>query len=324
MRLASAAQVRVAIDLPSGAATDDGSLFSPVPDYDLTISFAALKPSHLLQPAARHIGRLVLADIGVPAESLLHAIAQPSLPAPGPDDHKYSRGYVAVLAGAMAGAAGLTASAALRAGAGYVRLIGGGDVAVPLAVVRDHGSGDPLDDQRIGAVAIGPGLGRDAAAEQLLDQALASSAPLVLDADALVLLARRADMPRRAADAILTPHAGEFAQLFGTPPGTKVDQARAAARGTGAVVVFKGADTVVAAPDGRAAIAPPAPPALASAGTGDVLTGIIAALRAAGLEAYEAACAGVWLHGHAAELAGGALIADDLVAALPAAVAQAR
>jgi len=324
MRLASAAQVKVAIDLPSGAATDDGSLLSPVPDYDLTISFVALKPSHLLQPAARHIGRLVLADIGVAAQSQLHAIGVPSLPSPGPDDHKYSRGYVAVLGGAMAGAAGLTASAALRAGAGYVRLIGGGDLAVPLAVVRDHGSGDPLDDQRIGAIAIGPGLGRDAAADRLLDQALASRAPLVLDADALVLLARRAEMPRRAADAILTPHAGEFAQLFGTPPGTKIEQARAAARGTGAVVVFKGADTVVAAPDGRAAVAPPAPAALASAGTGDVLTGIIAALRAGGLEAFEAACAGVWLHARAAELAGGALIADDLVAALPAAVAQAR
>ncbi|WP_332811602.1 NAD(P)H-hydrate dehydratase [Sphingomonas sp.] len=324
MRLASEAQVIVAIDLPSGAATDDGSLLSPVPDYDLTIAFAALKPSHLLQPAARHIGRLVLADIGVPAQSQLHAIGRPSLRLPGPDDHKYSRGYVAVLAGAMAGAAGLTASAALRAGAGYVRLIGGGDVPVPLAVVRDHGSGDPLEDQRIGAIAIGPGLGRDTAAERLLEQALASRAPLVLDADALVLLARRADMPQRAADSILTPHAGEFAQLFGTPPGTKIDQARAAARGTGAVVVFKGADTVVAAPDGRAAIAPPAPAALASAGTGDVLTGIIAALRAGGLEAYEAACAGVWLHGRAAELAGDALIADDLVSAIPMALAQAR
>ncbi|MDB5697291.1 MAG: NAD(P)H-hydrate dehydratase [Alphaproteobacteria bacterium] len=324
MRLADEARIRVAIDLPSGVSTDEGGVLSPVPDYDLTITFAALKPSHLLQPAARHVGRLILADIGVPAESRLHAIGRPALQLPGPDDHKYSRGYVAVLAGAMAGAAGLAAGAALRAGAGYVRLIGGGEVAVPLAVVRDHGTGDPFEDQRIGAIAIGPGLGRDAEAEALLDQALASSAPLVLDADALVLLARRAELPRRTADAILTPHAGEFEQLFGTPPGTKIEQACAAARGTGAVIVFKGADTVVAAPDGRAAIAPPAPAALASAGTGDVLTGIIAAMRARGLEPFDAACAGVWLHGRAAEAAGDALIADDLISALPMVMAQGR
>jgi NAD(P)H-hydrate repair Nnr-like enzyme with NAD(P)H-hydrate dehydratase domain len=121
---------------------------------------------------------------------------------------------------------------------------------------------------------------------------------------------------------VLTPHAGEFAKLFGALPGSKVEQARAAAAAAGAVVVFKGADTVVAAPDGRAAIAPPAPGWLASAGTGDVLAGIIAAMRSRTLEPFEAACAGVWLHGRAAQMAGAGLIADDLIEALPAALAD--
>jgi hypothetical protein len=122
-RLADGATVRVAVDLPSGVATDDGRLLSPVPDCDLTVTFAALKPAHLLQPAARHMGRIVVGDIGIVAESRLVRLARPRLRAPGPDDHKYTRGYVAVLAGEMPGAAVLAATAAARAGAGYVRLV---------------------------------------------------------------------------------------------------------------------------------------------------------------------------------------------------------
>jgi ADP-dependent NAD(P)H-hydrate dehydratase / NAD(P)H-hydrate epimerase len=311
LALAAAARVRVAIDLPSGVATDDGSVLSPVPDFDLTITFQTLKPSHLLQPAARHMGRLVVADIGIEAESNLSEIGAPDLPAPGPDANKYSRGLVTIIAGDMPGASALAAAAAMRAGAGVVRLQARAFVpGVPAAVIQKPGDPlDRLDDKRIGALLIGPGLieGRD-----LLEAALGAGHPLVLDAGALGLLGGRA-LP---AGAILTPHAGEFQRLFGEGGGSKVDRARAAAESCGAVVVFKGADTVVATPDGRAAIAPPAPAWLASAGTGDVLAGIVAAMRARGLAPFEAACAGVWLHGRAAERAGPGLIADDLVRCL--------
>jgi len=320
--LAAAARVRVAIDLPSGAATDDGAILSAVPDFDLTVTFQTLKPSHLLQPAARHMGRIVVADIGIAAASRLHEIARPRLRLPGPDDHKYSRGYVAVIAGEMPGASALAAAAALRAGAGYVRIFAEALVeGVPAAVVQAPGRGF-AGDPRIGALALGPGLGAGMTGRERLETALDAGAPLVLDADALNLLAGSELIALDGA--ILTPHEGEFARLFGALPGSKVERARAAAARAGAVVMLKGADTVVAAPDGRAAIAPPASPWLASAGTGDVLTGIVAAMRASGMDPFEAACAGAWLQGRAAQLAGPALIADDLVAHLAAAVAECR
>ena len=321
-RLAAAARVRVAIDLPSGVATDDGAILSPVPDYHLTITFQALKPSHLLQPAARHMGRIIVADIGIEAHSSLFEIGRPRLRQPGPDDHKYSRGYVAVLAGAMPGAAALASVAALRAGAGYVRLVGGERIGgVPSAVVQSSAIDDVLGDSRVDALVVGPGLGRGGEARALLDASRASAIPLVLDADALHLLGGH---PKDLGDAILTPHAGEFGRLFPGLSGSKVERARAAAAASGATIVAKGPDTVVAAPDGSAAIAPPAPHALASAGTGDVLAGIIAAMRASGMAPFEAAMAGVSLHARAARLAGPALIADDLVARLPRALADCR
>jgi hydroxyethylthiazole kinase-like uncharacterized protein yjeF len=318
MRLASEAEIRVAIDLPSGSATDDGRLLSAVPDYDLTVTFASLKPSHLLQPAARHIGRLVLVDIGVPAAASLHEIRPPSLRAPGPDDHKYSRGYVAVLAGEMPGAAALTASAAARAGAGYVRVLGDVILAgVPKAVVQGGNSAALIGDRRIGAIAVGPGLGRGSEAAALVEAVIDVGRPLVFDADALNILGERRDLLARCASPILTPHAGEFERMFGVLGGSKVERARAASAQSGAVIIFKGPDTVVAAPDGRAAIAANASAWLATAGTGDVLTGIVAAMRARGLEPFEAACAGVWLHGRASVESGPGLIADDLLDALP-------
>ena len=316
--LAAGARVRVAIDLPSGIASDDGLILSPVPDFDLTITFQTLKPSHLLQPAARHMGRLVVADIGISACSNLTLIEPPRLRQPGPDDHKYRRGYVAIFGGDLPGAAALTASAAARAGAGYVSLASSQTLAgVPSAVVQGgRSASDLMADERVGAVVIGPGLGRSDAARRLLDQALTCGHPLVLDADALNLLAERgpAELPPGT---IITPHAGEFARLFPDLHGSKVEQAREGADRSNAVIVFKGPDTVVAMPGGRSAIARPAPHWLASAGTGDVLTGIIAALRASGLEPFDAACSAVWLHGEAARLAGEGLIADDLVERLP-------
>jgi hydroxyethylthiazole kinase-like uncharacterized protein yjeF len=325
-RLAQSAQVRIAIDLPSGAATDDGRLLSLVSDYELTVAFGALKPSHLLQPSARHIGRIVVADIGVPAESRLHRLAGPDLRRPGPDDHKYSRGYVAVIAGEMPGAAALTAGAAARSGAGYVRLVAPSPIAgLPHSIVQ--GSSDietVLADERVGAVVLGPGLGRSDAGRALVRKVLASDRPLVLDADALVLLAEQdpASLIRAGRPLVLTPHAGEFERMFGGGQGSKVEAARNAAARTGAVLIYKGADTVIAGPDGRAAIAAAAPAWLASAGTGDVLAGIVAARVAAGMPAFEAACAAVWLHGEAGRAAGPALIADDLIDHLGPAVAR--
>jgi hydroxyethylthiazole kinase-like uncharacterized protein yjeF len=316
-RLAGQARVRAAIDLPSGVAADDGHILSPVPDCDLTVTFAALKPSHLLQPAARHMGRLVVADIGLAVETRLGEIGRPRRRRPGPDDYKYSRGYVAVLAGEMPGASALTAGAAARSGAGYVRLISG----ETLPAVPSRGEAATLlEDDRIGAVVVGPGLGRDRRARTRLDVALHCGRPLVLDADALVLIAGRRLPLKLPHVAILTPHAGEFARLWSGGEGSKVAEARAAAEAWGAVIVFKGPDTVVAAPDGRAAVAA-VPSTLATAGTGDVLTGVIAAMRAAGLEPFEAACAAVWLHARAAELAAPVLLADDLLRHLPAAAA---
>ena len=319
--LAAKASVRVAVDLPSGVASDDGAVLSPVPAYDLTITFQTLKPSHLLQPAARHMGRVAIADIGIEAASDLTEIGRPFLSAPGPDTHKFSRGLVTVIAGGMAGASVLAAEAAAKAGAGAVRLqarkpVGG----VPAAIIQTPG--DPLarlDDPRIGALLLGPGLLADAEGHGLLDAALVTAHPLVLDAGALRLLADRG--PADLREAILTPHDGEFRALFGEGTGSKVERARAAAVWSGAVIVYKGADTVVAAPDGRAAIGT-APHWLASAGTGDVLAGAIAALRAGGRNAFAAACAGVWLHSRAAELAGPGLIADDLAGNLQAALAE--
>lgn len=322
-RLAAAAGVRVAIDLPSGVSTDDGRILSPVPDYDLTVTFATLKPAHRLQPAARHMGRIVIGDIGIVAHSRLAEIGRPKIARPGPDDHKYRRGYVAAVAGEMPGAIGLTVSAAARAGAGYVRLVGPAAPELPHAVVQSGPGLAAIEDRRIGAVAIGPGLGRGAEARQRLKTTMAQGHPLVVDADGLVLLAEigLATIGKLPHIPILTPHAGEFERLFGREVGSKVDRTRRAAAAAAAIIVYKGPDTVIAAPDGRAAIAS-ASSWLATAGTGDVLTGCISAMRAKGLDAFEAACAGIWLHGRAAVLAGPGLIADDLIACLTRALAE--
>jgi hydroxyethylthiazole kinase-like uncharacterized protein yjeF len=324
IRLAGAARFTIAADLPSGVASDNGAILSPVPAFDCTVALGALKPAHLLQPAASRCGRLIVADLGLGAvASNLVAIAQPHLPAPGPADHKYTRGMVAVVAGAIGGAALLAASAAQRAGAGYVVLAGGSGVGGPCALVHravadDADLADLLADERIGAVVVGPGLGRSEDARARLNVALATGRPLVIDADAIVSLEGSPErLAALSAPAILTPHEGEFARLFGTIVGSKVERVRAAAKRCGQTVLLKGADSVVAHPDGRAGVAPRAPAWLASAGTGDVLAGISGAMLARGLDPFDAACAALWLHGAAACAAGPALIADDLAGHLP-------
>jgi hydroxyethylthiazole kinase-like uncharacterized protein yjeF len=184
---------------------------------------------------------------------------------------------------------------------------------LPSAIVQTDTA--EVNDPRIGCLLVGPGMGD---VPQVLTLALTSKAPKVIDADAITHMG---DPERlRGQDAVITPHEGEFRKLFGELQGTKPEQALAAAQRSGAVVVLKGADTLVASPDGRLEFRPPVPGWLASAGTGDVLSGMIAALRARGMPAFEAASAGVWLHGRAAEIAGPHMIADDLVEAIPRAL----
>ena len=315
-RLCGPAQLSVACDLPSGVQTDSGEELSLIPAYAMTVTFGALKPAHLLHPAMHKCGRLVLADIGIEADTTWHEISPPNLPPLDPGGHKYDRGLVHALAGAMPGAIALAAKAAAYAGAGYVRVSTSRPIdGLPSSIVQiDHA---PVNDERIGCLLIGPGLGD---VPQVLTLALTSKAPKVIDADGITHLGEPERL--KGQDAIITPHEGEFVKLFGELPGSKTGRALEAAKRSGAVVVYKGPDTLVASPDGRLRFSPRAHPWLASAGTGDVLAGVIAAMRARGLPAFEAACAGVWLHGRAAEIAGQQLIADDLAAAIPAAIAS--
>lgn len=310
------ALVAIACDLPSGVGADDGLLLSPIGQYDLTVTFGALKPAHRLRPAMTYVGRLALADIGIHAETLWSEIGAPDLPPLEPQGHKYSRGLVHCLAGQMPGAIALAATAAAKVGAGYVRVSTSLPInGLPASIVQTGGA--DLQDERIGCILVGPGLGE---VPQVLTLALTARHPIVIDADAIALVGE----PERLQghDTILTPHEGEFKALFGELPGSKAERALEAARRSQSVIVYKGPDTLVAAQDGRLAFAPPAPAWLATAGTGDVLAGMIAALRARGLEAFDAACSAVWLQGRAASIAGPAMIADDLVEAIPAALAD--
>jgi hydroxyethylthiazole kinase-like uncharacterized protein yjeF len=312
--LAHEAVAAVACDLPSGIDSDTGAQLNPLHQFDLTVTFGALKPAHLLHPAMHKCGRLVLADIGVDASDEWHEIGPPDLPPLDPGGHKYDRGLVHALAGKMPGAIALAAKAAARSGAGYVRVTTSRPIdGLPAAIVQVDTA--EVNDPRIGCLLVGPGLGD---IPQVLTLALTSQAPKVIDADAIGLVGEPERL--RGQDAILTPHEGEFRKLFGEIAGSKSDRALEAARRSGAVIVYKGPDTLVASPDGRLGFRAPAPAWLASAGTGDVLAGLIAALRARGLPAFEAASGAVWLHGQAAEIAGPQMIADDLAEAIPRAL----
>jgi hydroxyethylthiazole kinase-like uncharacterized protein yjeF len=318
--LVESATLSIAIDLPSGISTDDGCILGDVPKFDVTLALGAVKPSHLLQPAARLCGKVRILDIGVPIRSRARVLDRPALTPPGPEAHKFTRGMVAVIGGAMPGAARLASLAAMHAGAGYVLLLGDAQGA-PDALVHKPYSPDALSDARIGALLVGPGLGRDAEAQAKLDAALATDHPLVIDGGALHLIDPDA-VKRRSGPVILTPHGGEFTAMFGRSDANKIDAARNAAVRSGAIVVFKGADTVIAAPDERATVSRPASVWLSTAGTGDVLAGAIAAMLSTGIHPYDAAAAGVWLHGDAARRLGRAFIADDLARALTAARAS--
>lgn len=310
-RLMQGATLVIAADLPSGISADSGTLRGPALSADITLAFGALKPAHLLEPAASHCGSVRVAMLGIEAASGVSRLGRPPLAGPSAHDHKYSRGMVAVIGGAMVGAAELAARGALRGGAGYVVLHGSRlPPSAPFAIVRRSLPAADVWDERVGAVVIGPGLGQGEGAEAGYAAARASGKPLVIDADALPLFARK----QGDAPAVLTPHAGEFARLWPQGGASKLSATQAAATHFGCVILHKGADTVIAAPDGRAVIADRAPAWLATAGTGDVLAGLCGAMLARGLDPFAAACAATALHTRAARRAGPGLCADDLVA----------
>jgi hydroxyethylthiazole kinase-like uncharacterized protein yjeF len=327
-RLAASHRHAVAIDLPSGVESDSGALLNlGLPRFDLTVALGAWKFAHFLMPASATLGALRFVDIGagrVPGAA--EALARPRLAAPGADAHKYRRGLLAVVGGPMPGASLLACAAAQRAGAGYVKLFADeAPAAAPPDLVVDTGAlSSALADARISAILVGPGLGRDDAARERLAMALARPAPAVVDADGLLLLGAHL-LAGRQAPLVATPHEGELKALekaFGCDgAGSKADRARALAAASGMIVVAKGPDTAVAAPDSRLACAPRASSWLSVAGTGDVLAGVIASRLATGADAFAAACEGVWLHGEAARLAGPAFTAGGLVERIPAALA---
>ncbi|WDA40521.1 NAD(P)H-hydrate epimerase [Erythrobacter sp. BLCC-B19] len=324
--LAARHRYRVAVDLPSGIATDSGALLNDrLPAYDLTLALGAWKLAHWSLPGRALMGQMRCVPIGIGAvEGAAQLVERPSIPAPARDSHKYRRGLLGIVAGAMPGASLLAASAAQGAGAGYVRLLAeAADPRTPPDVVSDTAPLEQaLADPRMAAVLVGPGLGRDAAAAMRLTAALAASRALVVDADALMLLGPA--MLRQGQPLLATPHDGELAALcrsFGVIAEGRRARALALARTSGMMVLAKGPDSCVASPDGRLALAPPASSWLSVAGTGDVLAGIAASRMATGDDPFTAACAALWLHGEAARRAGAAFSPTQLAQRVPEALA---
>ncbi|MCB4770232.1 NAD(P)H-hydrate dehydratase [Ancylobacter sp. Lp-2] len=335
----------VAVDLPSGIDGATGVVRGAAIRALASVTFFRPKPGHLLMPGRMHAGTLEVVDIGIDAGVLAEirprAFANvPELwagqfPVPRVDGHKYTRGHLVAVSGPAfaTGATRLAAKAALRTGAGLVTVACPAEAlaihaanlsAVMVRPVEDaEGLAHLLADRRLGTVVLGPGAGVGPPTRAKLEAA--AERRLVVDADLITSYAGDARGLARALAkspaAVVTPHDGEFARLFAEEPsvteaGSKLERARAGAALIGAVLLLKGPDTVVASPDGRAAIASNAPPTIATAGAGDVLAGIVGGLLAQGMPAFEAAAAAVWLHGEAGREAGPGLVADDLVDAL--------
>jgi ADP-dependent NAD(P)H-hydrate dehydratase / NAD(P)H-hydrate epimerase len=341
----------LSVDLPSGVNGTTGAVMGVAVRATETVTFFRRKPAHLLLPGRIHCGRVRVADIGIDAVVLeeiqpqtfedIPPSWQKSFPVPQIAGHKYARGHAVIVSGDIAatGAARLSARGALRAGAGLVTLASPRDAfavnaaALTAVMVRATDTvvefAELLTDRRLDTCVIGPGAGVGARTRDFVLTALSAERRLVLDADALTSFADAPDRLFQAIKAmpdplvVLTPHDGEFPRLFSdisnkNPNRSKLERVRAAAERSGAIVLLKGSDTVVASPDGRAIIAANAPPWLATAGAGDVLAGMIAGLLAQGVPAFEAASIGVWMHGEAAREAGPGLIAEDLPEVLPA------
>jgi hydroxyethylthiazole kinase-like uncharacterized protein yjeF len=341
----------LSVDLPSGVNGTSGAVMGVAVKATETVTFFRRKPAHLLLPGRIHCGRVRLADIGIDAAVLgeilpstfenVPPVWRKSFPVPRVDGHKYARGHVLAVSGDIAatGAARMSARGALRAGAGLVTLASPRDALVVNASALSAVMVRPIDtvvefaellnDKRFNTCVIGPGAGVGARTRDLVLTAMSAKRHLVLDADALTSFAEAPDHLFQSikelpdVQVVLTPHEGEFPRLFSdisnkNPLRSKLERVRAAAERSGAVVLLKGPDTVVASPDGRATIAANAPPWLATAGAGDVLAGMIAGLLAQSVPAFEAACIGVWMHGEAAREAGPGLIAEDLPEVLPA------
>jgi len=312
----------VTIDVPSGVDSDSGAeLNERLPGNDLTIALGAWKRAHWLMPAAGKMGARRLVDIGIGAVTGAVQLAERArLFAPHAEAHKYTRGLLAVVGGEMRGAAMLSARAALHGGAGYVKLLADGPTCGPDELVVDAAPLDKaLADRRLSAVLIGPGLGRDDAAKMRLQQALGFAGPKVLDADALMLLE---PAMLSGGPLIVTPHAGELGALcesFGIGEGERLERVAKLAQAMSAVVVAKGPDTLLASPQGALELLPPALSWLSTAGTGDVLAGLIASRLATGVSPMHAASEGCQLHAKAARLARPVFSAGTLIDYIPSA-----
>lgn len=347
-RLAAGGSPVLSIDVPSGIDAGTGKVLGEAVRAQRTVTFERRRAAHLLMPGREYCGQVIVADIGIPQDvwSRVPAVAVANEPAswldslahPSMAGHKYDRGHAVVFAGPIekGGAARLSAISALRGGAGLVTLaaphnaLAGLSVQVTALMLRGCGSSDDLrtllEDERFNAFVLGPGFGDADRAQAFAELVLERDRAIVLDADAITAFAGAPETVfrlcrSRPGRAVLTPHGGEFRRLFPDLANdaslSKLRAAQSAAERAGAVVVSKGADTVIASPDGRAAINATGTPWLATAGTGDVLAGIIAAQLAQGTHAFEAACAGVWMHGRAAENFGPGLISEDLPRMLP-------
>ncbi|MFI0405255.1 NAD(P)H-hydrate dehydratase [Actinomadura sp. 3N508] len=347
--LASAsAGLVVACDVPSGVDASTGRVEGAAVEADVTVTFGTHKPGLLIDPGASYCGVVELVDIGLGPDLPDPDVVAPRSvdvrpPEPGPESDKYRRGVVGVIAGGdeFTGAAVLSVGGALHGGAGMVRFA---SVARPVELVRrrwpeavttviDPGPHEPKVLERIGRVqswVVGPGLGTGDAAESLLEAVLTTELPVLVDADGLTVLSRRRDLLARAAPTVLTPHAGELSRLIGAGrediEAARLDHVRRAAAELSATVLLKGSTTLVAEQDRPVRVNPTGTPRLATAGTGDVLSGLIGALLAGGLPAMDAAAAGAYLHGLAARLATAPspgpeapITAPDVISFLPAA-----
>jgi hydroxyethylthiazole kinase-like uncharacterized protein yjeF len=329
-----AARRVVAVDVPSGVDGETGAERGYAPRAELTVTFFRRKPGHVLLPGRDLCGEIVVADIGIPASllprlqvnSFVNGPGLFTLRSPAAADQKYTRGTVTVCGGGMHGAAVMAALAARHGGAGLVAIAAepgdaGFDGGAPGTIVLRGTLASLLEDARRAVWVCGPGLAPEAA-RRALPALLAARRSVVADGGALTAFA--GDPAPLSGAAVLTPHDGEFTRVFGEIGPDRLRAARAAAKRTGAVVVLKGSATVIAAPDGRAAVNGNAPPWLATAGSGDVLAGLVGAQLAQGLPPFEAAAAAVWLHGEAGNLAGPGLIAEDLLTHIAQAIAAAR